>query len=160
MKFNRLRSLLYVICLMALVVASQAAAQDDSALLGSYQYVAGDLDLENALITLPLYQGQMTDGTLVWYILLDVSDEMKAQELGINFSPALAMTEGGVRTASAGDDGKWVFDAGTVDFSPEHSVTPGESPNYFPPAAVQPGAVADDAYSPLVRVGMWSITRQ
>jgi len=42
--------------------------------------------------------------------------------------------------------------AGAFDFSPEHSITPGESPNYFPPSAHQPGAVGDENYSPFVQL--------
>src|SRR5262249_39761878 len=38
---------------------------------------------------------------------------------------------------------------GTVNFSPERSVTPG-SDKPFPPAAVAPGSVGDADYSPLV----------
>ena len=45
-------------------------------------------------------------------------------------------------------DGRIHF-RGDVDFSPERIVTPG-SPNPFPPAFVQPGAVGDDEYSSLV----------
>ena len=45
-------------------------------------------------------------------------------------------------------DGKIHF-RGDVDFSPERIVTP-DSPNAFPPAFVQPGAVGDDEYSSLV----------
>jgi len=155
MKFMlRKSSILAVILLLAIVVSQVAAVEDENAgLVGFHQYIAGELDLENDTITLPLYEGSMTDGTPVWYILLDVSDEMAAADLGVNFSPDLALTEGGVRTATAGDGGKWVFEAGVVDFAPEHAVTPGEAPNFFPPAVVQPGSVADADYSPLVKVG-------
>jgi len=45
-------------------------------------------------------------------------------------------------------DGRIYF-KGDVDFSPERILTPG-SPNAFPPALAQPGAVGDDEYSSLV----------
>ncbi|MBH2010785.1 MAG: hypothetical protein I8H71_13860, partial [Xanthomonadaceae bacterium] len=37
--------------------------------------------------------------------------------------------------------------------SPVHAVTPGAAPNFFPPAAVQPGSVGDANCSPLARIG-------
>jgi hypothetical protein len=45
-----------------------------------------------------------------------------------------------------------VFNAGTVDFSPVRSITPGPAGHEFPPVAFQPGAVGDSNYSPLVQV--------
>jgi hypothetical protein len=33
-------------------------------------------------MTLPLYRGEMTDGTPVWYILTDTTDEANAAGLG------------------------------------------------------------------------------
>ncbi|CAN5332152.1 hypothetical protein BH18GEM1_BH18GEM1_20220 [soil metagenome] len=45
-----------------------------------------------------------------------------------------------------------VFDRGTVDFSPERMIVPGDPPNAFPPKQAQPGSVGDEDYSPLVRI--------
>ncbi|MBA2469620.1 MAG: hypothetical protein H0V37_09470, partial [Chloroflexia bacterium] len=39
---------------------------------------AADVDLETFTFTLPLYRGEMTDGTPVWYILTDTTDEGNA----------------------------------------------------------------------------------
>jgi hypothetical protein len=50
------------------------------------------------------------------------------------------------------NDGTLTFETGTVDFSPDHSVTAGAEPNFFPPVAFQPGSVGDVFYSPLVEV--------
>ncbi|MDQ6832638.1 MAG: hypothetical protein M3008_04495, partial [Chloroflexota bacterium] len=44
------------------------------------------------------------------------------------------------------------FDKGTVDFSPEHVLVPGDAPNAFPPKMAKPGQVGDADYSPLVRI--------
>ena len=44
------------------------------------------------------------------------------------------------------------FKSGKVDFSPRHKVTPGEAPNFFPPAKANPGSVGDKDYTPLVRI--------
>ena len=91
----------------------------------------------------------------VWFILTDTSDEGQAAALGINYSAKLqyAATCRAARNADFANDGTVVFDEGTVDFSPVHSVTPGLAPNPFPPSAFQPGSVGDADYSPLVRLG-------
>jgi hypothetical protein len=127
-------------------------------LIGPYQLLkSGKLDADKGTITLPLYQGQMRGtGAKVWYILTDTDDAANAAALGLNFSGKLsyAATEGthATRTASLEKDGTLTFEAGTVDFSPVRSVTPGDAPNYFPPKAASPGSVGDAAYSPLVRI--------
>ena len=128
-------------------------------LIGPYQLLkAGTVDQEAGTLTLPLYRGQMADGKLVWYILTDTTDEKNAAALGLNFSAKLEYADvgRGVRKATQQlIDGETVvvFDKGTVDFAPEHSVTPGAAPNYFPPTAVQPGSVGDADYSPLAKIG-------
>ena len=128
-------------------------------LIGPYQLLkAGVLNLQAGTITLPLYKGQLASGESVWYVLTDTTDEKNAEALGLNFSSKLTYAEvgKGVRKASQQlIDGKTVvvFESGKVDFSPVHSVTPGTAPNYFPPAAVQPGSVGDANYSPLAKIG-------
>jgi hypothetical protein len=128
-------------------------------LIGPYQLLkAGTLDEDKGTLTLPLYKGQLRDGRLIWYILTDTSDAENAAALGLNFSAKLEYAAVGkaVRQASQqliDDQTTVVFDSGTVDFSPAVSVSPGAAPNYFPPTAVQPGAVGDADYSPLARIG-------
>jgi hypothetical protein len=63
---------------------------------------------------------------------------------------AYGVTGNGARDATIEQDGTFTFQAGTVDFSPEHVVVPGDAPNVFPPKEAAPGAVGDAAYSPLV----------
>jgi hypothetical protein len=46
-------------------------------------------------------------------------------ELGLNFSAKMTFMGNAVRTANLDQNADLVFDAGTVDFSPVHSVTPG-----------------------------------
>jgi hypothetical protein len=96
----------------------------------------------------------MASGESVWYVLTDTNDRENADALGLNFSGKLAYANVGnaVRPATMQPDGTLVFERGTVDFSPEHSVTPGADPNFFPPTAFQPGSVGDDAYSPLISI--------
>jgi hypothetical protein len=128
-------------------------------LIGPYQLLkAGTLDVDAGTITLPLYKGQMSDGRLVWYILTDTSDANNAAALGLNFSAKLEYAGVGkaVRQATQeliDDETTVVFESGTVNFAPVLSVSPGAAPNYFPPTAVQPGAVGDADYSPLARIG-------
>ncbi|MDQ3659539.1 MAG: hypothetical protein M3454_00460 [Actinomycetota bacterium] len=115
---------------------------------------AADVDLETFTFTLPLYRGEMTDGTPVWYILTDTTDEGNANALGLNHSPKLAYAnvEGGVRTATLAQDLTLIFDQGAVDFAPERRIAPGFGDEPFPPVVAEPGSVGDAAYSPLVRI--------
>lgn len=126
-------------------------------LIGPLQLLrSGPVDTAAGTITLPLYQGRMASGESVWYILTDTTDAENAAALGLNFSAKLEYARSSpasVRTANYDLDGTLVFDAGTVDFSPVRSVTPGAAPDFFPPTAFQPGSVGDAAYSPLVVIG-------
>jgi hypothetical protein len=128
-------------------------------LIGPYQLLkAGTVDKEAGTITLPLYKGQMRDGRTVWYILTDTSDPQNAAALGLNFSAKLEYADVGRGTRQASQEllnGETiiVFEAGTVDFSSDLAVTPGAAPNFFPPTATQPGALADADYSPLAKIG-------
>jgi hypothetical protein len=125
-------------------------------LIGPYQLLkSGPIDLDNGTITLPLYRGQLASGEPVWYILTDTNDAGNAAALGLNFSAKLTYSEVGnaVRPAHLEADGSVTFERGAVDFSPERSLTPGEQPNPFPPTAFQPGAVGDEFYTPLAKIG-------
>jgi hypothetical protein len=124
-------------------------------LIGPYQLLtAGTIDQDAGTITLPLYQGQMISGELVWYVITDTNDAKNAEALGLNFSGKLSYADVGnaVRPAVLEEDFTVTFERGTVDFSPAHSVTPGEAPNFFPPAAFQPGSVGDEFYTPLMKL--------
>ncbi len=70
-------------------------------------------------ITIPLYLGHMKSGKNVWYILTDVDDPGVAAELGLNFSAKMSFMGNAVRTANMDQNGDLVFNAGTVDFSPD-----------------------------------------
>ena len=115
---------------------------------------AGEIDMEAGTFTLPLYRGEMTDGTPVWYILTDTTDKANAEALGLNHSAKLAYAgvEGGTRSATLGEDLLLTFDQGTVDFEPERTITPGEGENAFPPTIAEPGSVGDEDYTPLVTI--------
>jgi len=124
-------------------------------LVGKYQTLrSGKIDLEKATITLPLYEGAMKSGQTVWYIVTDTDDKGNADALGLNYSSKLTFADVGRAVRKASLDGKFklIFAAGTVDFSPKRSVTPGDAPNYFPPKQFQPSGVGDKDYTPLVKI--------
>ncbi len=124
-------------------------------LVGPYQLLkSGKIDMEAMTITLPLYRGQMKDGKDVWYILTDTNDKGNAEALGLNFSAKFAYAAVGkaARKATLEKDATLTFDAGAVDFSPEHVVEPGDGDKPFPPKTATPGSVGDDDYSPLVQI--------
>jgi hypothetical protein len=126
-------------------------------LVGPLQLLtAGKLDQRAATITLPLYKGKVRErNQTVWYVLTDTTDRDNAAALGLNFSAKLfyaAVSSRAVRTATLQKDNTLLFDAGTVDFSPEHVVTAGPSSRPFPPLEAKAGSVGDASYSPLVRI--------
>lgn len=132
-----------------------APAEVQKELIGPYKTLkAAAVDLDNGQMTLPLYQGRMESGETVWYVVLDTTDKGNAEALGLNYAPKLIYAEIGtaVRNARLEKGFTLVFEAGAVDFSPERSVTPGDSPNYFPPKALAPGSVGDADYTPLVKI--------
>jgi hypothetical protein len=124
-------------------------------LVGEYQNLkSGKIDFDKGTITLPLYEGAMKSGESVWYIVTDTDDKGNAEQLGLNYSPKLTFSDLGRAVRKATLDGKFklIFDAGTVDFSPKRSVTPGDAPNFFPPKQFQPSGVGDKDYTPLVKI--------
>lgn len=113
---------------------------------------SGESDLESLTVTLPLYEGLSADDEPIYYILTETTDAANAAALGLNHSPKLAFSNvgNGARSGVLEEGFMIRFLEGDVDFSPEREVVPGELPNAFPPASVQPGAVGDANYSPLV----------
>ena len=109
-------------------------------------------DPNKANATLPLYEGVGPNGEPTYFIITEATSIALAQEYGAIVSPKLIYGNRAEAAASAQRvnvvDGKIYF-KGDVDFSPERIVTAG-SPNAFPPAFVQPGAVGDDEYSSMV----------
>jgi len=114
----------------------------------------GELDEEIGTITIPLYKGQMEDGRNVWYVLTDTTDEGNAAALGLLHAPKLNYADTGraVRNARLEQDLTVTFEKGTVDFSPERVLVPGQGENAFPPEQAEPGAVGDADYTPLMRL--------
>jgi hypothetical protein len=115
---------------------------------------SGKINLASDTISVPYHSGKLKDGRNVLFVLLDSSDEAQATAQGLVYAPALAnvATAPSTRTATVDQNGNWVFDHGTVDFSGNRSVTPGDAPNLFPPKAATPGSTGSADYSPYVRV--------
>ena len=92
-------------------------------------------------MTLPLYRGQMTDGTPVWYVLTDTTDKANADALGLNFAGKLTYADvpGATRVATLSNDLSLTFESGAVDFSPEYVLLPGPAEAPFPPEVAEPG---------------------
>jgi hypothetical protein len=113
---------------------------------------SGTIDLSSDTVTLPLYHGKLYDGRGLWYVLIDSSDETVAKTLGLVYAPALknALTAPSTRSATQGSNGEWIFDHGTVDFSADRSIVPGDAPNLFPPKSATPGSAGSADYSPYV----------
>jgi hypothetical protein len=124
-------------------------------LVGPFQNLkAGKVDLDKGTITLPLYEGAVKSGQAFWYIVTDTDDKGNAEGLGLNYSAKLTFADVGraVRKGTLDSKLRLIVDAGTVDFSPARSATPGDAPNFFPPKQFQPGSVGDNSYSPLVKI--------
>lgn len=134
------------------------AAQVNPSFVGPVQLLrSGTIDLSDPqapTITIPLYLGHMRDGTNVWYILTDTDDKGNSEQLGLNFSSKLTYAAVGkaVRSATIDSTGNLTFDKGTVDFSPQRNIVPGDAPNFFPPKSNQPGSVGDADYTPIIRI--------
>jgi len=129
-------------------------------LIGDFQLLtAGVLDEDAGTITLPLYRGELKEtGEAVWYIVTDTTDAATAEALGLNHASKLSFADNSraVRPAETRQDGTLLFHAGSVDFSPERRVVPGNANDpslpAFPPLVAEPGAIGDELYSPLVRI--------
>jgi len=127
----------------------------DPELVGPHQLLrSGTVDTEKGTITLPLYKGQTADGVAVWYTLTDTNDKGNADALGLNYSAKLTDAAVGkaVREATLETDQSLTFKNGTVDFTPERMLVPGEGDNAFPPTSAAPGSVGDADYTPLVKI--------
>ena len=140
---------------VSIVTAQPSPSEINPAYLGPVLLMKqAQVDLVKGTARLPLRKGRLKSGELVWFVLTDVTDENLANLHGLNYSPKLAyaLTGKASREATIDPDGTFVFDAGKVDFSPDHAVTPGAAPNFFPPKSFQPGSVGDADYTPLVHI--------
>lgn len=138
-----------------LLTTSSAALASDAGRAGSVQVLTASarVDVAHEQVTLPLLKGSF-QGSTVWYVVTDDSDEADARARGLNYVPKLANALGtkAVQRATTLPDGTLAFSGG-VDFSPVRSVVPGPPGNEFAGGSYAPGAVGDATYSPLVTTG-------
>ena len=134
----------------AIFVAASAFAQSN----GPVFIPSAKVDLKKMTATLPFYQGQLPDGSKFVFIITDASSAAAAKKLGVATSPILGATSklSSLRKAHLALAGISTFDHGSVDFTPEHIVVPGDAPNFFPPKQFQPGSVGSGDYNPLVQI--------
>jgi hypothetical protein len=135
------------------IVAQPSPSEVDEKLLGPVLLMkSAHIDLEKGTATLPLRRGKLPNGTPVWFILTDATDDNIAELQGLAYSPklAFALTGKATRRARIEQDGTFSFASGSVDFKPVLSITPGPANAPFPPKAFQPGSVGDADYTPLV----------
>lgn len=110
---------------------------------------SGVEDTRNDTVTLPIFKGRSGRDTF-WYVVTESSNKKDARKRGVNWSPKLVNAVG-TRAVQPGSFIGGVLELAphaTVDFSAERIVTPG--PTGFPPAQLQPGAVGQANYTPLV----------
>ncbi len=100
-------------------------------------------------VKLPLYRG-LSQGQTVWYVLLDTSSDDAAKKYGINRADKLNNAKNTTAVQKVRLVNGVIEFPATVDFTPERSVVPG--PTGFPPLAVQPGAIGQPGYSPLIQL--------
>jgi hypothetical protein len=106
------------------------------------------VDTTTHTATLPLHRGE-AHGQTVWYIVTDASDASVAKRYKVVYAPDIAQLGDTAIVAATMKNGIVAF-PGKPDFSPQRSYLAGAGG--FPPASAKPGAVADDAYSPFVRI--------
>ena len=105
------------------------------------------------VVTYPLYHGTSRDRP-VEYVITDASDQSAAKALRVNYVPKLAQAVGTPavqESSSTIGTGHGIDFPASVDFSPQHVITP-DPVTGFPPVAAQPGAIGETGYSPLVQV--------
>ncbi len=105
------------------------------------------------VVTYPLNHGSSHDRR-VDYVITDASNLSVAKALGVNYVPKLAQALGTAavqNSTSAIGTGNGIEFPASVDFSPQHIITP-DPVTGFPPIAAQPGAIGETGYSPLVLV--------
>lgn len=97
-------------------------------------------------VVLPLHKGK-ANGQTVWYIITDSSDRDDALARGVLYAPLAAKV--GVTQDVVQKGGELQF-AGVPNFTPKRLFTPSKAG--FPPIAAKPGAEAQSAYSPFIRI--------
>jgi hypothetical protein len=143
-----MRNTVIAICALALFAGTHAASAATEPASAFFFKNIVSVDEGARTVTLPLHRG-LAKGKTVWYIVTDASDASVARKERVDYAPDVAML-GDAAIAKARTNAGIVEFPGAPDFSPQRSYVAGAAG--FPPKSAKPGGVADDAYSPFVRV--------
>ena len=140
------------VALAAVSAGGGAAAAAPAAAPGAVSASIVAIDRGARTATYPLHEGRTAGGAPTFYVVTESSDEADAKARGVIYAPKLRNALGSRAVQTVSRAGDVVTFPGTVDFAPKLSVTPNKKTG-FPPTAFKPGAVGDDAYSPLITTG-------
>ena len=147
----RTRPLLTSLAAVAVATSTLALASPPAVAQGGARvFVPGATVNSDHTVTLPLYRGR-SGNQAVWFTVTEASDSGHAKAWKASVAAKLLNARGtaAVQKVTRDADGTIAFPA-TVDFSPEHVITPG--PTGFPPSGAAPGAVGNAGYSPLIQL--------
>jgi hypothetical protein len=115
-------------------------------------FIRSAVENGNNTVTLPLYKGT-SQGTTVWYVVLDSSNGNDADAKAVNRSQKLANARGTTAVQKVSVVNGIVDFPASVDFTPEHIV---DTKHGFPPPTFQAGAVGQVVngvmYTPLIQL--------
>ena len=153
-KFLRRTGLAATVAAVSLALGGlqSVSASDGGTSFKTFASSFSNLDTAREEVTLPLFTGTH-NGSLVYYVVTDDSNEADAQARGFNYAPKLANALGTAAVQNARVINGAVDFPGTVDFSPTRVVVPGPAGNEFAGGTYVPGAVGDATYSPLITTG-------
>jgi hypothetical protein len=134
------------LALVAVMNAPAAASLEASSAFFLKSIIS--VNTANHTVTLPLHRG-MANGKVIWYIVTDASDAGVAKSRGLVFAPDIANLGDEAIANATVVDGIPNF-AGAPDFSATRSYVAGATG--FPPKTAAPGGIADESYSPFVRI--------
>src|SRR4051812_28817653 len=81
---NRLILAVTLASSISMMLTSPSLADDPSAnkKITKLFLTSGQVDLAREIIRLPLHQGKLLTGEIVWFVLTDVSDEATSNQMG------------------------------------------------------------------------------
>ncbi len=143
-----MRNTVIATCALALLAGTHAVSAATEPQSAFFFKSIVSVDRGKHTVTLPLHRG-LAKGETVWYVITDASDAAVARKEGVDYAPDIAKL-GAAATATATTSAGAVEFVGAPDFSPRRSYVAGATG--FPPKSAKPGGIADDAYSPFVRI--------
>jgi hypothetical protein len=153
MNSNRTHSALRLATALALVAGTNAFPASAAPLPRTDIILPSTIAIDDAagIVTLPLHKGSAA-GKTVWYIVTDSSEKADAAKRKANFAPLLANlgTDCAACVRNATETNGAITYPGAPNFAPKRSYV--ASATGFPPTSAAPGATAEDAYTPFVKI--------